>query len=471
MWHVPEWLVRCGTYPLHERLRGRDTLHEMRDLGRIIGLAQAGCQGECAARLRALLSFARDHLPYYQQLFRQRGLDPAAGDPFGELAKLPVLRKPEVRANAEQMIWRHVPGGLLPGVSGGTTGDTLHYYIDHKRAAQTMGARLYMQQLFGVRPGERRAYLWGSPLEAKRSRLRRWRDRLINEIVLDAFDLSARQVDDYLAQIVAFRPRLIYAYPNAAALLARRAIARYRPRDFSCLRAVILTGDEVSAEDRLAVAEGFKCPVGSEYGSREVGLIGHECPSGRMHVITPHVHVEIVQDQEHAATGDCGEVVCTNLNTRAQPLIRYHVGDVGAWSRGGCDCGLPLPVLELTGARTTGFIVMRDGGLRHGHLTAYLVRADPCVVEFKVFQRAVDAFEILLVVDRRFSSATIPGIQQRFASYFGPEVRVKCTVVDRIPPDPSGKRRRFISDVAAPANRQLGRPEPEQAGVGNSGPA
>jgi len=448
-----EWLVGRVVLPLHERLRGRRTLHEKHALERLLSQSQEAVHQECAARLRALLQFAGRHLPYYAGLFAERALDPEAEDPYAELAKLPVLRKSDVRANATRMVYPAVPGGLQPALSGGTSGDTLHFYIDRLRAAQSMAARLCMQERWGVRPGDRRLWLWGSPLELQRSRLRRWRDRVLNEIVLDAFDMSATQLDVYLRRILSYRPRLIIGYTSAVALLAQHAAQRYGPADFPWLRAVVLTGDEVHAEHRALVRQAFGCPAVSEYGSREVGLIGYDCPRGRLHIVSPHVYVEITQNDERVPAGVCGNITCTNLNTRAQPLIRYYLGDVGTLATDGCDCGLPLPVLEVVGARITGFVALPDGRLRHGHLVAYLVRQDPCVVEFKVYQRTLDQFDVLLVVSDRFTPATIAGIVARFREYFGPRVRVHCTVVDRIPPDPSGKRRHVVSDVAPQYDR------------------
>ena len=229
---TPEWLVRHVTFPLHERLRGRCTMQEMRGLTQLASLSRVDLQQECSRRLRALLQFAAERLPYYADVFARVGVDPRGDDPFAELAKLPILRKPEVRAHADRMVDPHVPGGLQRGVSGGTSGDTLHFFVDRKHQSQSMGGRLAMQALLGVRPGDRRMWLWGSPIELRRSRVRRWRDGLINEVVLDAFDMSPTRMDAYLRQILVYRPRLIQGYSSAVAMLARHAARRYAPGDF-----------------------------------------------------------------------------------------------------------------------------------------------------------------------------------------------------------------------------------------------
>ena len=451
-----DWFARHVTYPLHERLRGRHTLRELHALARLAALPRVAVQRHCAARLRDLLCFAEEHLPYFGPLFTRCGLDPRAADPYAELAKLPALSKADLRAHRDEMVYRGVPGGPfgcaqgrpIPHSSGGTSGDTLHFFIDRIRQAQQLAARLFMQGLFGVRPGERRAYLWGSPIESKTSRLKRWRDRFLNEILLDAFEMSATQMDVHLARIASFKPRVLYGYPSAAALLARHAARRYGPADFPWLRLVVLTGEEVTAHQVAQLREVFGCRVVSEYGSREVGLIAHDCPQGRMHVVAPHIHVEIVSDGLPLAAGRCGDILCTTLNTRAQPMTRYRIGDVGTLLPEPCPCGLPFPLLWVAGGKITGFIALPDGQLCHGAVTSHVLRDQPGIVEFKTLQRQLDAFEVLLVVDERFTPASIPCVQQRYRELFGPRIKVDCRVVERIPPDPSGKRRYVVSDVA-----------------------
>jgi phenylacetate-CoA ligase len=309
-----------------------------------------------------------------------------------------------------------VAGGLQPCSSGGTTGDTLYFWVDRRRQAQDLGARLFMQSLFGIRPGERRVHLWGSPLEARTARLRRWRDWLLNERLLDAFDLSPVRMDAHLLSILRFRPSVIYGYTSAAALLARHAAARYGPQDFPWLRLVVLTGEEVTPDQVAQVRQTFGCPVAAEYGNREVGLIAHQCPQGRMHILWPHVHVDIVAvgqvdrgsgregdrppDEEGACPpggppavlepGQFGEVICTTLNTRAQPFLRYRVGDAGRLLPGLCPCGLPLPVMRVEGGKIAGLLALPDGRLCHGAVSSHALHHLPGIVTFRTHQRRMD---------------------------------------------------------------------------------
>lgn len=442
------WLARNVTYPLHEFVRGRRTLREYHELLGLAVLTPAELQRRCNDRLTALLRFAQTHLPHYAEQCTTHGVNGQAADVAGEVRKLPVLAKADVRAHAERMIWHDVPGGPVRASSGGSTGDTLYFHVDRVRQAQDLAARLFMQGRFGVRPGDRRLHLWGSPIESRRAWVARWRDRLINELLIDAFDMSPARMEQHLRTLQRYRPRVLYGYTTALTRLAQHAAARHGPADFPWLKLAVLTGEEVAPDHVAQVRRTFGCPVAAEYGNREVGLIAHECPRGRMHIIAPHVFVEIVRDDGAAPVGEAGEIVCTHLGNRAQPLLRYRVGDVGRLLGEPCPCGLPFPTMRVEGGKLAGFLALPDGRLCHGAVSSHALKDLPGIVAWRTHQRALDHIEILLVVNSEFPADGSDRIQARYRRLFGDQVRVECRFVDQIPPDPSGKRRHVVSDVA-----------------------
>ncbi len=455
---LPAWLVRNVTYPLHERLCGRPTWSEYLSLSRVFARDRSTVDDICRERLVALLQFAEREIPFYRAWFEQVGVNAVQDDPYRALRQLTPLEKATVRDSRDRMIWTAVPGGPIPYSSGGTTGDTLKFMIDRVRQAEPLAARMFMQSRFGVQPGDARVYLWGSPIEHKGGRIKRLRDRFLNELLIDAFQMGPEDCRRHLATIREFRPRCIYGYPSAITLLAQAQLDSGMPPVRS-LALIVMTGEEVTREQITRAREAFGCPVAREYGSREVGLIAHDCPEGAMHVLSPHSHVEFLSrdvatesvgwatDDEHGR-GEIGEILCTTLNTRAQPFIRYRVGDVGRWTAGNCRCGLPTPTIELLGGKITGFIKLPDGRLCHGAVTSHVLREEPGIDAFKTYQHEVDRFEVLLVVNASFQSAALDRIPHRYRERFGRNIRVECRVVDEIPPDPSGKRRYVVSHVA-----------------------
>ncbi|MBN2445574.1 MAG: phenylacetate--CoA ligase family protein, partial [Phycisphaerae bacterium] len=212
---------------------------------------------------------------------------------------------------------------------------------------------------------------------------------------------------------------------------------------------IVATAEPVTDDQREQMRAAFGCPILAEYGSREGGLMAHECRHGRMHVLTPTTHIEILANGEPVPPGDVGEVVVTPLNTWAQPFIRYAQGDLAAFETEACPCGWPLPTLRLESGRVNGFIALPDGRLCSGVVASYILRDHAGVVRYHMHQRTLNLLQVRLVVDDDFDPRVFDVIRARCLRVLGPAIMVECSIVDDIPPNPSGKRCDFMSDVAA----------------------
>ncbi len=114
--------------------------------------------------------------------------------------------------------------------TGGSSGQPLIFYFGRRRQASDAAGRMRARRWWGVEPGDPEVYLWGAPVELnKTDRIKTLRDRLLNQLVLNAFEMSPAHMDEYLDAIQAFRPRCIYGYASSVALLAAHAQERGMP--------------------------------------------------------------------------------------------------------------------------------------------------------------------------------------------------------------------------------------------------
>jgi phenylacetate-CoA ligase len=89
-------------FSLHERLQHHDTVVVHRQLEETQWPAER-LQALQVDRLRALLVDARQHMPYYRDLFEQSGFDPVGIQSITDLKRLPFLTKSFIRANTEEL--------------------------------------------------------------------------------------------------------------------------------------------------------------------------------------------------------------------------------------------------------------------------------------------------------------------------------------------------------------------------------
>jgi phenylacetate-CoA ligase len=307
-----------------------------------------------------------------------------------------------------------------------------------------------------VNAGDRELYLWGSPIERTRTdALRSLRDRLFNQRLLDAFNMSGQRIDGYLDALEAFRPTSLFGYPSSIALLVAHAQRRGRTVNRTALRAVFVTGEVCWPHHRAAVGEYFGVPVADGYGSRDAGFIAHQCERGSMHITAENVIVEIVNGDRVCPVGEPGEIVITHLDCYAMPMIRYRTGDHGRLLPGRCACGRGLPLMDVVSGRCTDFLRLPDGNVRHALSIIYPLRETPGIRQFSVVQAEDYGVVVNVVRDDTADRITHEAVSRRLRPVIGDQVRLDVRLVDYIEPSPSGKHRYVTSNVR-PGSAEVG---------------
>lgn len=440
------WLAGRVVYPLHERLLGRRTFAHWRALEVSQWESPAALCELQFAKLIDLLTHARTKIPYYR---RRIELDCANREnAVTLLSSIPFLTRDDVRGNLDAMLWHESPGGLHERCTGGSTGEPVRFYLDRRRQSYDQAARLRTHRWFGVNPGDRELYLWGSPIERHRTdKLRAWRDRLFNQRLLDAFNMSEKRLDEYLDALDRFQPASLFGYPSSIALLVEHALRRGRSLRPSQLKVVFVTGEVCHSHDRETIENYFQVPVADGYGSRDAGFIAHQCPRGRMHITAENVIVEIVEGERVQPDGESGEIVVTHLDNFGMPMIRYRTGDFGRLLPGRCPCGRGLPLMDVVQGRSTDFLRLPDGNVRHALSIIYPLRETPGIRQFSVTQSEDYTVLVSVVCDDRAQRVTLDAVARRLRPVIGDDVRLDLRMVDHIPPSPSGKHRYVTSSV------------------------
>lgn len=441
-------LVNRIIFPLHERLKGKPTHARLREIERTQWLSPEELRNLQFQRLRRHLEFAYREVPYYTRLLDEHELQPWRIASFEDFARIPCLTREIVRKHFDDL----QPRTRIPRVqrmsTGGSTGAPVTVLVDMERMAFADAARLRAHRWFGVDMGAREIVLWGSPIElTKQDRLRALRDRLINSRLLSAFDLGEPALARYATILRRGRPLKLYGYSSALYLLASylNRSGWVAPPEWP--RAVFATAEPLYDFQRALIQSVFSCPVAVEYGSRDAGFIANECPAGGLHIAAEGMLVETLQADGTDET-DGGELVITNLDSFAMPIIRYRSGDLGAMEEAPCPCGRGLPRLKRVEGRRTDFLVTPGGKVMHALAVIYVLREVPAVREFQVVQEHLDRLTVRIVPDGGFSETSRDIIASRLTRLFDGEASVSVELVDAIPRAASGKYRYVTSHVA-----------------------
>ena len=444
-------------YPLQEFLVRRPTFHYLKTLEESQWYSRPKMEELQLRKLTELFRVALAHSPWHAHRIRAAGIELEGGGgsvTFEDLRRVPVMTKADATENVDSIVWSGVPGGAYKYNTGGSSGQPLIFYFGRLRQASDAAGRIRARRWWGVDVGDREVYLWGAPVElSKTDRIKTIRDRLLNQLVLNAFEMSSVSMDDYADAIQAFGPKCIYGYASSIALLASHVRERGIRLNLPDLKVVCVTGEPLYAHQRAQIEEVFRAPVANEYGSRDIGFTAHETPRGQMLLMSESLILEVLDPAsgQPVPAGEIGEAVLTGLCSTAQPFIRYRTGDMVRCTDDRCEQGRGLHVISEVVGRSTDFIVRSDGTIMHALAVIYVLRAIPGVLEFKFIQHSVSDVEILVVTDRHWTPAAAAAITSGTRERLGSDVRVTIREVDRIAAEQSGKYRYVVSHVPLPA--------------------
>lgn len=327
-----------------------------------------------------LISYAREHSPYYARLYQ--GLPDES-----ELSSLPFVKKPELMEHwddwgtdrtvtfqdvMEFMRHRDNLGKKLHGkyqvyTTSGSTGNPLVLLCDQTTTNVTNGisfCRAY------ARSEDMKAFIWGGgrsigvyadsgfymgngSIHAK-LRAFPWKKKQIG--IVDALCPVSKIVE----RLNEFQPVMLGGYPSSLELL----IEEQKKGRLHITPVIIMTGGEYLSDSlRQQLSDTFHCYVQTSYSCTEGGTIACECTKKHLHINDDWLIIEPVDKKgQPVPDGELADkLLLTNLANYTQPLIRYEITDRIIMHHELCPCGNLSPWLEVEG-RTDDVTVFKQDG-------------------------------------------------------------------------------------------------------------
>ena len=440
-----ERLFRHALYPVYESgLRGRSTLRYLREYERSQWLSRDEVLAVQWRKLQRLVAHCWEHVPYYRARWRELGIaGPADLRTREAFARLPVLTKPEIRANSEALVVPAMRHGLLFKSTGGSTGEPLRFGYTRESYERRIAVMHRSYGWAGARLGQRTLYVWGMPEQPTRKE--QLYHAAFNRRMLDAFDMHDAQLPGYADAFARFRPETVVGYVAPLVRLAAwlEQTGRRVPRPSRILTAA----EALHAPQRTLLERAFGCPVYNTYGCRECMLLASECTHGSLHTTADHILLE-TRAVPGAAADSPRDVVVTDLHNYGMPLLRYANGDLVTEGDGrACGCGRQLPTLRSVDGRKLDALYSADGRFVPGEMVVNAMLGTQGVRRYQAVQTALDRVELRVVRDVDFVAESLEPARDLLQRGLGPSARLELAFVDEIPLTPSGKHRVTVSEL------------------------
>ena len=413
-------------------------------------------------KFRQLVSYVNLHSPYYQDIIRQRNIDPNNCHP----TDFPVLNKKTLMENFDDIVTdRRINRQTIKEFLLGSK-DPNNLLFDHYRIVHTSGSSgevgyfVYSPEewavgssqanrsKYGPRPprqfvGRIRVVFYGATEGhftgmSVISSIRKSPARFIMNIKTLEINHPLPQTIDTLNQ---FQPHIMFGYPGALKILANKQ----QSGELSIKPIALSTGGEsLSKADWQILNQAFHCNVLNVYGCSEHLMMGiADLGNEQMYLFDDDLIYEINPDH----------TLITNLFNYTLPLIRYYMSDVLHLQE---DMSLAKPYLLIKSLVGRNEVVPRfinDEG-QEDFISPHTIN--------EIFVPGVNRFQMQLVDEKQFTfkaclDATLAAAQQEtaveqlqerlkeiLAQKKMTQVQFDVRVVDEIPLNPRSRKFQLI---------------------------
>lgn len=387
-------------------------------------------------QLTALLHHAYDHVPYYTNLFRTRGITPDDIQSVQDFQHLPFLTKEIVQGHTNELKATTYPASSFETTStGGSTGFLLRFPVEKGVwYAKHLAYMTVLLERAGCHVLDKSVQLIG--------REKPWEYRPFSRtLVLSSYHMTEANLPRYVDKILRLHPQYFIGYPSALTMLATHM--KHTSRFLKDLKAIFCYGENIYQWQREFLEEIFGCKVHGQYGHREQCVFAGTCEtSNDYHVFPDYGFVELIDRDGRQITkdGQQGEIVATGFHTGIFPFIRYRTGDIATYSSAHCTCGLPYPLFQSIEGRIQDFMVSKTRRLMPMMGVLQLIgKSSAYVKEYQLYQDREGEIILYIVKKEGFSDGDAYQITENVQRRLGDEFSLCLKYVDAISRTSRGK--------------------------------
>jgi phenylacetate-CoA ligase len=396
-------------------------------------------------KIKRLIKYAFEHVPFYRDCYTRKDINPEDIKSYKDFQALPFLTKDDINNHLDDLVSPEFRKKVFMSQTGGSIGIPTHFFTDNLSSNWGGLLRSRCRRWYGVREGEKIAWIWGALRDIQSSSLSlRLKARIKMERYLNAFSMSRENMQEFAEMLVQWKPVMIRAYPSALQIFANylqeNEIKGISPK------LIETSSEKLMPSQRQLFEDVFHCDIADCYSSRELYEMAYQCPHGGHHVLET-VYLEIVDNDQVVEPGQAGEVVATSLNKFAMPFIRYKIHDLAVYETRECSCGRGLPVLREVIGRKRDFITTPDGKFITGGFFELFFSLKPEVHQFQVHQTDLKHLDIRLVCRQDINSSWLHNVRSELRARMGENMEINLNIVNHIQLTQAGKLQYVISNV------------------------
>jgi phenylacetate-CoA ligase len=367
---------------------------------------------------------------------------------FTSWNNLPILTKSDLQSPLQERLSNgFTTKNVYLNKTSGSTGNPFSFAKDKFSHALTWAIirnRFNWHNLYG----KKQARFYGIPNEIIPRTKERLKDFFSNRYRFNVFDLSEKAFDKWLLKFKQEEFVYINGYTTVIVAFANYLSTNNIVLKNICpsLKACVVTSEMCFEEDKSVISKAFGVPVINEYGASELDLIAFQNTKNQWVINTETLFIEIIDHNNHPVPyGTLGRVVITSLYNKAQPFIRYDLGDMGVLKK----LNSKTILLEKLEGRKEDYVSLPSGkvspGLTFYYITKSIMKDHGTVKEIKVFQIKINSFEVHYTALNPLSENQQNSIRNALYNYLEPNLIISFHKFEQLQRSKSGKLKQFTS--------------------------
>ena len=392
------------------------------------------------------VQYAADNSPFYQDIWKESGVDVSSICSMEEFETLPLTDKNDLR-RAYPLGIQAVPSKKVVRVhsSSGTTGSPVIIPYTQKDIDDwaTMFARCYAlagiteEDVIQITPGYG---LWtaGIGFQAGAEKL----GAMVVPMGPGNTEKQLMMMQDLKSTV--------FCATSSYALLVAEQVEKRGLKDRIYLKKGIIGSERWGDKMRQTIAETLGIELFDVYGLTEVygPGIALDCPYHQgMHYWDDYLYFEIIDPKTGKVLpdGEMGELVITTLCKEAAPLVRYRTHDITRILPQDCPCGSPYPMIDRIVGRTDDMTKVKGVNIYPGQIDHVLSSVPGVASEYQIIINHVNGKDTICLRVEQEEGAESDRVRSQllhgFKSKIGVSVDVELLPLGELPRSEKKTRR------------------------------
>ncbi|MBD3202969.1 hypothetical protein GF327_01635 [Candidatus Woesearchaeota archaeon] len=385
-------------------------------------------------RFKEILKHAYKNVNFYKKLYDSANVKPEDIQKLSDINKLPVVKKLELKQSGIDNI---TAGNISKGRwaenhTSGSTNIPFTVISDKNYDDQEHAAWLRELSIMNYSPGD------------KILRIRNHYDKRGNflttifnrESHLSCDDIE-KNVSKAYEKMVKFNPDFIETFSTSIIKIASFMINN--DLKFK-LKGIQIMGSPMDENQKKVIKKAFDTTVLKDYSSAEGMRIGYQCEKAKgYHIDITRFIIEIIRNKKPAKEDEKGEILITNLENWAMPLIRYRIKDCGIFTNKKCGCGRSFPIIKDIKGRLIEHIKTTDGKVLWLGMFNSIMNPEVKFINKFQIQYKDDKMIVLIKPTEFMNEKKLKEINNKIDDIYGDDLNFEVKIVDNIKSAESGK--------------------------------